>query len=901
MNLLDLAVKISVDDKATGKVSGVASNIKSKLSEAAAGASKMAASATKATAAAAAAAAAAIAAATAAMVKSSIDAYATYEQQVGGIAKLYGNAGQSLEDYAAAQGASVDAVQAKWEANEAAQATVMANARKAWRTTGQSANDYMETATQFSASLITSLGGDTQKAADMTDVAMRAMSDNVNTFGSDFESVSDAFKGFSKQNYTMLDNLKLGYGGTKEEMERLIKDANEYRASIGESSDLTIDSFADIVQAVESIQEKMQIAGTTGLEAMSTIEGSTGAAKAAWANFATAVSSGDTDLRESFGYVNEGMLAVASNVVPAFTRVLDNVGYLFSTGFPVTLANIQYLIETYGPQIGESFGNLFSGVGTFIQESGPGIANYVGSMLGSAITTAVPAAAEAIPGALETLGNLASSFLEGLLPDSLGTPIAHVITVLTEDIGKAWGSAADVAEESAGPAVDILTVAFQALDAVVTPLGDAIATLAGIISDILVSAIKGLTGMADDDIPDLGTAFTTFRDNATQAVDDIAEKAAPFVSALCTGLENVGTAFDNLKTAVQPVIDTVTDFFDGVVSGAQAKFESDLQPALENLAGAWEKLQEACAPIADTLGGIIGKLAGDAGDSVAGAMQSASDNAGTAGETFGGSFVEGLAGALNTIAAIIEGVAGIITTIQSFVDKVGQVPEDIAGAIEEWKGKFEDLKTHVSTKFEEIKTKIGEFVQDLPDKAREAGQGFLDGLKGKFEEAVEWVKGVPQMIKDAIANAPASLFEAGQGLMQGFWDGLQSIGASVTEWASGVADQIAAVKGPLWYDRIVLIPNGKAIMEGFQAGLSSGLGGVLSEVSTYADEIAGAASVKVAPSVDFDSLGVKGGFGEVDGGALTVYNVQINDARVNQDVAQLTGDYLLELSRIGAL
>ncbi len=163
---------------------------------------------------------------------------------VGGVQKLYGNMGNTLEEYAERTGQTVAQAKSEWEALEGAQNTVLNNAKNAYKEVGMSANDYMEIATSFSASLISSLGGDTQAAAEQTQVAMKAIADNVNTFGTNIEDVTNAFKGFSKQNYTMLDNLKLGYGGTKQEMEHLIADANEYAESIGLAGDLTIDSFS---------------------------------------------------------------------------------------------------------------------------------------------------------------------------------------------------------------------------------------------------------------------------------------------------------------------------------------------------------------------------------------------------------------------------------------------------------------------------------------------------------------------------------------------------------------------------------------------------------------------------------------------------------------------------------
>ena len=189
MNLLDLLIKIGVDDKASDKIGGIASKVTGTLGNAAGLAAK------------------GVAAATAAVTKQSLDAYAAYEQNVGGVQKLFGNMGQSLEDYAASMGQSVDQVSAKWQSLENAQNTMLSQAQEAYKTCGMSANQYMEQATSFSAALISSLGGDTEAAAAQAQKAMVAMSDNVNTFGTDMQDVQNAFQGFAKQNYTMLDNL----------------------------------------------------------------------------------------------------------------------------------------------------------------------------------------------------------------------------------------------------------------------------------------------------------------------------------------------------------------------------------------------------------------------------------------------------------------------------------------------------------------------------------------------------------------------------------------------------------------------------------------------------------------------------------------------------------------------
>lgn len=432
MDLLDLFVRITARDETSEGVESASQNIIGKL----AGAAKTAAKA--------------LAGMWAVKKvvdfgKAAFESYAQYEQLVGGVDKLFGDASDKLQQYA----------------------------QQAYATSGMSANEYMQQATSFSAALINSLGGDTAKAADQADVAMRAISDNVNTFGSDMESVTGAFQGFAKGQYNMLDNLRLGYGGTKTEMERLIADANEYAAANGQAADLSIDSFSDIVTAIELIQEKQGIAETTAHEALGTIEGSLNMTKAAWQNLVTEFGKPDADIgaRVSdmimavFGQNGEGGLArnvvnevrvIASNMVNALkdgisyatdwlvangpsmlgeamqsvgdalerawtalldfrtdfnlvdalfgedgssgvvgkvTDFLSNIGATIADNWPYIKDQILNLwdeavatFETFLPQAYEAMGRLLVMVGTAIVENGPEIAAQVGDMLLNALS-----------------------------------------------------------------------------------------------------------------------------------------------------------------------------------------------------------------------------------------------------------------------------------------------------------------------------------------------------------------------------------------------------------------------------------------------------------------------------------------------------------------------------------
>lgn len=273
------------------------------------------------------------------LTKKAVDSYSDYEQNAGGIKKLYGDAYDS----------------------------VMKNAVNAYKTSGMSANKYMETATQFSASLISSLKGNSEEASKQTEVAMRAISDNWNTFGGDLESITDAYKGFSKQNYTMLDNLKLGYGGTKEEMERLIDDANEYAKTIGKASDMSIDSFSDIVTAIELVQEKQGVAGTTAKEAQTTIQGSLNMTKMAWENLLVAF--GNTEVEGYLDNVGEAVDTFVSSASVAFNNVLPVVEKAFQgivqaidAVIPIINKELPTMISTLLPSLLTSATALVSGI-----------------------------------------------------------------------------------------------------------------------------------------------------------------------------------------------------------------------------------------------------------------------------------------------------------------------------------------------------------------------------------------------------------------------------------------------------------------------------------------------------------------------------------------------------------
>lgn len=232
-----------------------------------------------------------------ALIGGAVESYGEYEQLVGGVETLFDTSAKKVQDYA----------------------------NSAYKTAGLSANQYMETVTSFSASLLQSMGNDTDAAAEKANLAITDMSDNANKMGTDMQSIQNAYQGFAKQNYTMLDNLKLGYGGTKEEMQRLIDDANALNAAQGNYTNYTIESYADIVDAIHTVQTEMGITGTTAKEASTTVEGSINSMKSAWANFVVGLGNDNADIADLSAQLIESVGTVAENVLPVIETVLTNI------------------------------------------------------------------------------------------------------------------------------------------------------------------------------------------------------------------------------------------------------------------------------------------------------------------------------------------------------------------------------------------------------------------------------------------------------------------------------------------------------------------------------------------------------------------------------------------------
>lgn len=433
---------------------------------------------------------AAAAAGIAAIAKSSLDSYADYEQLAGGVEKLFGSSADTLMSYA----------------------------QQAYKTSGMSANEYMETATSFSAALIKSVGGDTEEAARITDVAMRAMSDNVNTFGSNAQDVQNAIMGLSRENYTMLDNLKLGYAGTKDGMMQLINDSGVLGKELTDTSELGEVGFGKMIEAIQKVQEQQGIAGTTAKEAAGTISGSIDMTKAAWSNLTAEMGKDDGDVPARVQELVDSALAVVENVGP---RIVTIVGALFDQVPPALMEQAPKvaaaLTEMLDGVTNGGFSKAVSAVMPYAERIGAAASGLWDRL--KPLAPIVQDIGKKVGGILKKGLDVATGAFEAIAP-IIADIAEHALPVMSDAVGIA-SDAFDAAVDVLGPVASFLTdVLGQAVDWI----GERIEDLAQLVSDAF-GAIGDAAGAVGDFLSDPLGSIKDFAKGAIGAFDRTADAA----------------------------------------------------------------------------------------------------------------------------------------------------------------------------------------------------------------------------------------------------------------------------------------------------------------------------------------------------------------------------------------
>ena len=629
-----------------------------------------------------------------ALVSKSVGAFADYEQLTGGVETLFGAGGRSVEEYAQSVGKSVSDVQGTYDSLMNAQGAVLENANKAYMTAGMSANEYMDTVTGFSASLISSLGGDTTKAAEYANSALVDMSDNANKMGTDMESIKNAYQGFAKQNYTMLDNLKLGYGGTQEEMKRLLSDAEKLT---GQRYDIS--SFADITQAIHAIQTQMDITGTTAKEASTTISGSWGSLKAAFENTLVGLTTGGEMFDQSLDALVDSAKTFGQNVIPAITGALSGVGSLIESLAPVIVAELPSMVSDILPHLVSATKSLVTGLISQLPA------------LGKAVLDAIPSIFDGMTDVIgeSSVGKLKGSFegLKNTITDTFSN-IGPMLKDFCEGGISTFCDALSTAMDLASGAISVI----EALSPVIGAVAGAIITYKGAVllwnaAETAKNVVMGISTAAQWA---LNVAMTA--NPIGIVIVAIGALVGAFI-VLWNKSEGFRNFWINLWEKVKAI---VTSAWEGIKAGFE-KIKNGISAVKEKVSTMWNGVKEKTSEL---WGGVKN------------AVSEKLNNIKSAYDAHGG----GLKGA--TFAAI-EGVKEYYRT---GYDAINQLTG----------GKLGEVVNAVGAKMEAVKSKFGEAFGNVKNTVMTIFENIKNGIVEKITAAVDTVKNVFTKISDTVSS-----------------------------------------------------------------------------------------------------------------------------------------------------
>lgn len=448
--------------------------------------------------------------AVAALTKASVEQYAEYEQLVGGVETLFKNSSDKVMEYA----------------------------NNAYKSAGMSANEYMNTITGFAASLLQGLGGDTEKAAQIGNMAVEDMSDNANKMGTSMEMIQNAYQGFAKQNYTMLDNLKLGFGGTKTEMERLLQEAGKIS---GIKYDIS--NFSDIIEAIHVIQEQMGITGTTAKEAATTIEGSLNMTKSAWTNLLTGMADDNANFDTLIDNLVNSASAFGDNILPRIEIAIKGIGQLVEKLLPPIVARLPQLISDMLPSLLNAGVQMVGSLGNGIIQALPSlidcsvqaiqtILNGITNNLPQIVSGAMQIVSTLVNGIVQVLPMLLEAALQLLI--ALGQGIAESLPTLIPTIVNLIISICDMIIENLPLILDVAI-------------------------DIILALVQGLINALPTLIAEVPRIINSFADAIYSALPQILEAGVQILMMLIKGLiDSIPTLIANIPQIILAIVNAVT-------------------------------------------------------------------------------------------------------------------------------------------------------------------------------------------------------------------------------------------------------------------------------------------------------------------------------------------------------
>lgn len=682
----------------------------------------------------------AVAAGIAKITQASVASYGEYEQLVGGVKTLFGTEAGSLEEYAASIGQTVDEAKDKYSSLINAQSEIFSKAQDAYKNVQMSANDYMNTVTSFAASLIQGLGGDTEKAAEKADLAITDMADNANKMGTAMESIQNAYQGFAKQNYTMLDNLKLGYGGTKTEMERLLKDAEALQKQNGITAEYSIQNFADIVEAIHVVQTEMGITGTSAKEAGSTIQGSLAMVKAQWQNLLTAFADENANLSDQINRFTDAITTAAGNIVPRIQQILPSIvnglQMLISSLAPM----IPEMIKTLLPAVTDAVFGIFDSLAALVPKA-------TRTILHSLVDIAI-SIGEKVPELIQTLIDGAGDFWE-IISDSLLGLIPYTIDAVSAIIQSIAEAMPQLIESL------LSAVIFDAFESIFDESAD---TLLQSALNLLLGIAQGLINFIPKAIQWLPQLINEIISFLLGAIPQIAQTGIQLLSALVEAMPEIISAIvEALPELITGIVDAIIEFVPEIVMAG-----------VELLSALMQNLDEIIAQIVVAIPDII--------DGILGALYDAIPQLIEAGFELFMALVTKLPEIImGNLTALSKLIAAIIQAIPTYFMKVAQQGVKL----------FESLVTNLPQAIQTIKRRIPEVISGIVSK-------FKEGWNNMKQVGKNLIEGVGEGIMSA-ANA---LYERVKGVVskiKGFFTGKSGFDThSPSKWSQKVFENVMA-------------------------------------------------------------------------------------------------------------
>ena len=757
--------------------------------------------------------------------KTALSSVGALEQNVGGVETLFGD--------------TADAV--------------IAAADRAYKTAGMSANDYMSTVTSFSASLLQSLSGNTEEAAQVADMAIIDMADNANKMGTSMDMIQNAYQGFAKQNYTMLDNLKLGYGGTKTEMERLLADAQKLT---GVKYD--INNLNDVYQAIHVIQEEMGITGTTAKEASETLEGSMASAKAAWDNFMNGSSDAD-QLADAFATAADNIVKNLAEIVPRFAETLPALAGAVVSQIPDLAAAIVPAVISAGQSILEQARDAvldfdFEGMAERVVEtitdfiSGDGLRSFLGCLVD--IFTGIV--------------NGISSMLPTLLP-ALVELIAYTVTTLIDQLPALLDCALQLIMGLADGILAALPVLIEALPEVISSI---VQFLISAVPQIIDAGIELLMALVDA-LPVIIDALVAALPQIIEATVTALIAAAPQI--VRAGIKLLGALVEAIPVIVVELAKAVPDIITAIIDVLAelpdligevfAEIVTDLVEWGTDMGSKAQKLiSDLCTKVSNVLRNLPGQIWTHLVNAVTRVVQWGQQmvsNASTAASNM-----------LSKVSGIIQELPGKIWT--HLVNTVNKVVA--------W---GQQMVSNASTAASNMLSKVSSTLQQLPGKV-------WDYLSQAAQKVVTWGTQLAQKgaaaatqlfnsIVNGLSSLPSKMAEIGSNIVSGIWNGISSGWNWLTNKVSNLANSLLdAAKDALGINspsKEFADEVGRWIMPGVGKGLDKSMPATLKDMRAKAGELVSAMRAEMSASAGQLTVGASHAAGlRMAGAGTTVYN-----------------------------